>query len=271
MNRLLQIGFQVVGHWLLLEGEPKLQLDRMQDETNVLYAFVVDGEVKYVGKTTLPLKNRMYGYLKPGPTQSTNIKNRANIKSVLERGRIVQILALSDNGLHHYGDFNINLAAGLEDDLIAKLNPEWNGRLLEGYKSVERNSSQAEEPDVIATAVQSEVQHQMRGVSFSGSESIPENCFILKLHKAYFNSGFFNVGVRYQKLFGDDLEEIRISCEDLPHEFTGYINRTANNNRTPRIMGGAPLKRWFHKVSHLDGLVLVEVTSPTSIRFKKYA
>ena len=124
MNRLLHIGFQVVGHWLLLEGEPKLQLDRMQDETNVLYAFVVDGEVKYVGKTTLPLKNRMYGYLKPGPTQSTNIKNRANIKSVLERGRIVQILALSDNGLHHYGDFHINLAAGLEDDLIAKLKPE---------------------------------------------------------------------------------------------------------------------------------------------------
>lgn len=137
MNRLLQIGFQVVGHWMLSEGEPKLQLDRMQDETNVLYAFVVDGEVKYVGKTTQPLRSRMYGYLKPGPTQSTNIKNRANIKSVLEQGRIVQILVLCDNGLHHYGDFHINLAAALEDDLIAKLNPDWNGRLANGSKPVD--------------------------------------------------------------------------------------------------------------------------------------
>lgn len=257
---------------MLSEGEPKLQLDRMQDETNVLYAFVVDGEVKYVGKTTQPLRSRMYGYLKPGPTQSTNIKNRANIKSVLEQGRIVQILVLCDNGLHHYGDFHINLAAALEDDLIAKLNPDWNGRLANGSKPVDCYVSPVQQSKAAIKATQFEGQHnQRRGVSFAASDSLPENCFVLKLHKAYFNSGFFNVSVRYQKLLGEDLEEIRISCEYPSHEFTGYINRTANNNHTPRIMGGAPLKRWFHEVSQLDGLILVEVILPTSVRLKKYA
>jgi hypothetical protein len=33
----------------------------------VLYAFVSSGKVLYVGKTTMPLGKRMYGYQRPGP------------------------------------------------------------------------------------------------------------------------------------------------------------------------------------------------------------
>jgi len=40
----------------------------------------------------------------------------------------VDILAFADNGLLRYANFHINLAAGLEDGLIAELNPEWNGK-----------------------------------------------------------------------------------------------------------------------------------------------
>jgi hypothetical protein len=271
MLRLFEIGFQVVGHWCLSGNEPKLQLTNMQNDQNVIYAFVVDENVMYIGKTTQPLEKRMYGYQRPGPTQSTNIKNRANILEALEKGRDVQILGLRDNGLHHYGSFHINLAAGLEDDLINKLNPEWNGRVrAESARPV--NERKADQQKSVSPETFTEKRFMRRNMdkSLQATIPLPENCFILTLHSAYFNSGFFNVGVRYQHLFGADLEEISISCDGLANEFTGYINRSANTNHTPRIMGGVPLKRWFQEVSELNGHIHVEVISPHSIKMNVF-
>jgi hypothetical protein len=43
-------------------------------------------------------------------------------------GTSVEIHALpdNDNGLLYYGGIHVNLAAGLEDSLIAALKPSWN-------------------------------------------------------------------------------------------------------------------------------------------------
>ena len=127
MNRLLKIGFQLAGHWLLVDGELTLQLVRHASQTNVLYAFCVDGDVKYVGKTTRSLATRMYGYKKPGSSQATNQRNNRSIREHLTNGAAVDIFALPDNGLLHYRDFHVNLAAGLEDCIISTLQPERNG------------------------------------------------------------------------------------------------------------------------------------------------
>ena len=71
MNRLLEIGFQPVGHWKLDGDDIICELTRLINNRNVLYAFVVEGAIKYIGKTTQPLKNRLSGYQNPGPTQSS--------------------------------------------------------------------------------------------------------------------------------------------------------------------------------------------------------
>ena len=55
--------------------------------------------------------------------QSINARNHKNIRALLERGSAVEILALPDNGLLHYGQFHLNLAAALEDDLIRVIDP----------------------------------------------------------------------------------------------------------------------------------------------------
>jgi len=68
----------------------------------------------------------MYGYQNPGPTQSTNIKGNQKIGDLLNDGNQVDIYALPDNGLLHFGVFHINLAAGLEDNIVTTLNPPWN-------------------------------------------------------------------------------------------------------------------------------------------------
>jgi len=126
-QRLEFMGFRKVGAWRHNGGQFKCVLTDQADSENILYAFVSNGVVLYIGKTVQPLKRRMYGYQNPAPTQSTNIKGNRLIKEVLASSATVEIYALPDNGLLYYGGFHVNLAAGLEDNLIKTLEPPWNG------------------------------------------------------------------------------------------------------------------------------------------------
>ena len=103
LERLESMGFKRVGEWRIEVQELTLKLNEHADEQNILYAFVVDGEVVYIGKTVQPLKRRLYGYQRPGPTQSTNNKGNEFIKEKLSSKKLVEIYALPDNGLLSYG------------------------------------------------------------------------------------------------------------------------------------------------------------------------
>ncbi|MCA9060718.1 MAG: GIY-YIG nuclease family protein [Planctomycetaceae bacterium] len=231
MHRLLEIGFQPAGHWVLAEDGIEVQLIRHAKQSNVLYAFICDGDVKYVGKTTRLLSNRLYGYRKPGSTQTTNQRNHRLIREQLAAGVAVDILVLPDNGLLHYGQFHLNLAAGLEDSIIATIQPEWNGTPTR--------------PPVEFTEV-----------------APPVAEFGLILQNTYFRSGFFNVGVDHERFFGGDGEQIDIFCGEQERPILGSINRRANLNSTPRIMGGTRLRDWFQEHSHAMDTVMVSVHTP---------
>ena len=125
-EKLDAMGFRKCGEWHLEEDKLKCILTENATAQKVLYAFISENTVLYIGKTVLSLKKRMYGYQKPGKSQSTNIKGNKLIKEVLVSGSIVEIHALPDNGLLYYGCFHVNLAAGLEDSIIQKLAPKWN-------------------------------------------------------------------------------------------------------------------------------------------------
>jgi hypothetical protein len=126
LKKLLDIGFGKSGDWVLIEEEPYLNVLNNQVDNNILYSFVVDGCPKYIGKTTQGLMKRMRGYQKPGPTQSTNIKNNLLIKKALQLGKVVELYVFPDKGLMKYGEFQVNLSAGLEDNIVLVLSPEWN-------------------------------------------------------------------------------------------------------------------------------------------------
>ncbi len=116
LESLKAIGFSVAGRWRLDGlGGICCELNELAASRNVLYAFSIDGELMYVGKTIQMLRTRMAGYRNPGSTQSTNIKNNSNIRQSLAESKTVDIFVLPDNGLLHYGLFHVNLAAGLED------------------------------------------------------------------------------------------------------------------------------------------------------------
>ena len=125
-EKLNAMGFRKCGEWRLENGKLICSLSDNAAAPNVLYAFISESTVLYIGKTVSSLKKRMYGYQNPGPTQSTNKKGNKFIQGALAEGKVVEIHALPDNGLLYYGGFHVNLAAGLEDSLIAKLKPKWN-------------------------------------------------------------------------------------------------------------------------------------------------
>lgn len=126
LQRLEHIGFRAVGRWALDNGRARCVLAECASAANILYSFVVDGEVMYIGKTTRTLKERLYGYQNPGATQSTNRKGNRFILAALQADREVAVYALPDNGLLHDGGFPVNLAAGLKDSLISTVQPAWN-------------------------------------------------------------------------------------------------------------------------------------------------
>ena len=127
LERLKNMGFRQVGEWAIESDKIKFTLDDAASAQNVLYAFISQETVMYIGKTVQKLKQRMNGYKNPAPTQTTNIKGNRLVSGILSLNQSVEIYALPDNGLLFYGGFHVNLAAGLEDNLIKTLNPPWNG------------------------------------------------------------------------------------------------------------------------------------------------
>jgi len=92
--------------------------------------------------------------------------------------------------------------------------------------------------------------------------------FTLIVEKTYYNSGFFNISVKYEKYFGSNNEDIEILCENNPKSIIGKINRTANKNETPRIMGGKDLRCWFKENSQEMGEIEVEIMNKNKICLK---
>jgi hypothetical protein len=254
MNRLLKIGFINVGHWKLNNDKIKYCLTSHNLEKNVLYCFITDGEIKYIGRTTMVISKRIYGYQNPNPSQTTNFRVNALIKKTLENNEPIDIFILTDNGLLKYGDFKINLSAGLEDTLIYEINPIWN--FSGKNKVVEDENSDSE----IATEIEL---HNFTGKMFNTS-------FDIELGKTYYGQGFFNVKTEFSELFGTDKKIIEIQLGDESENIIkGYINRTANENGTPRIMGGKTLTDWIKNNFTLGELLNVKILSTIAIKITK--
>jgi hypothetical protein len=156
-----------------------------------------------------------------------------------------------DNGLLKYGDYKIGLAAGLEDALIYKISPEWN---FSGKNKLEvENESESE-----------------KLIEFKNEEEVinqKSKTFEVKLGSAYYNQGFFNIPQKYSEDFGADKAIIEIQLGDNSKKIMqGYINRTANKNGTPRIMGGKDLSEWIQKNYKKDDILIGNILTQVSIR-----
>lgn len=269
MHRLLRIGFQSVGYWELHPRKADALVYFMRTAAphpHTLYALVKDGEVKYVGKTSRTLVARMENYMRgpserepdhrrdiPSPkARSTNSRIGRSILEALRAGSMVEIYALPDVELHHYGDFHLNLAAGLEDSIIATLQPEWNGgkkARKDGTEVPVEASPVLPPPDPVGQV-----------------DGRPVKVLSVKMGATYWEKGFFNVGVDGTDALGADGQTVEIYCGDAAEPILGTINRRANPNGTPRIFGGKALRNWIQANLSRDTMMLVDVLTTTAIR-----
>ncbi|WP_206002440.1 GIY-YIG nuclease family protein [Paraburkholderia antibiotica] len=265
MNRLLDIGFQVAGEWLPDNDTVRMSFQRLAGQHNILYAFVCNGEVKYVGVSSQTLRQRMAGYRSPGPKSTTNIRNNRNIRGQLDQGVAVEVYALPDSGLMHIGPFHLNLAAGLEASIITSLRPEWN---IVGNRLMKEQIRDGE-PELVELepAVSSDGSTPGTLSEAQDDGAVPLGAFEFTLQRSYWKDGFFNGGVAAKDLLGAGGEHIEIFFGDEATPINGTINRSSPGNRTPRVHGGRELKWRFQTLPELTPM-LVEVFAPTSIRIR---
>lgn len=131
LTRLLHIGFRYVGEWYLANKKLGFTLLSENDSHHLLFAFVSENEILYIGGITMSFQRLLYSYRKPSATRcSCSILNTL-ISGHLQDGGIIEIYALPDHGLLHVGTSCINIASVLEDSLILDLKPKWNACLRE--------------------------------------------------------------------------------------------------------------------------------------------
>ncbi len=130
---LRRIGMEDAAQWVM-DGKKLKPLGYSASQwrylttfPNSLYAFACGEVVLYIGKTTKTLSKRFIGYCDPGNGRATNWKCHQAIKKLIKDGKTVRILVLPQTIPLKWGDYPINLAAGLEDALVQAFKPAWNG------------------------------------------------------------------------------------------------------------------------------------------------
>ena len=101
---------------------------------NVLYAFVIDSSVRYVGETTAGMASRFNGYRYGNPlVTDTDNRVKLAITQALMDGNEVEIWAgqpVARLILPNGGELEMPASKPLEEHLIALLNPELNVKVI---------------------------------------------------------------------------------------------------------------------------------------------
>ena len=267
IDRLYEVGFQILGTWeLTARRKLALRLTPDNDSTRTrltsgpaLYAFISGTDILYLGKTSLSLVARFGGYKNPGARQQTNIKCSKHIIDFISSERRVDVLSLSGVTQLRWGEFELNIAAGLEDSLIAQLSPQWNGRT--GH-SIMTESEQIERESLNIHHISDEAPASGK----VGADVKATGTFTIKLGETYYQDGIINPGVKVKHLLGGHDEEIwlRLGRDDSKGVQT-TINRKAVASDSPRLKARKEVAAWFQKNFKLGDTVTGIIISPHQI------
>ena len=146
VKEILQIGMEDAAQWmpdgkkLKHVGNSPAHWRYLTAIPNSLYAFACDGVVLFIGKTNKTLSKRFAGYCDPSSPRATDKRLNLAIMKLIRQKKNVRILVLTPTVPLNWGDYPINLAAGLEDSLVEAFKPEWNkikGRILSETQALE--------------------------------------------------------------------------------------------------------------------------------------
>jgi hypothetical protein len=247
MKKLEELKLIPIGFW-------EIQVDKLMyvveneihlNNPNSLYTFVVNEPqneyIAYIGKTTQTLGSRFYGYCR-GNGKSTNNKVHHKIKEQLNLNNTVNIWALLDDSPLSWGIYNINLAAGLEDALISKIKPIWNGS---------KTSSETLEEDTLLK---------------DNEEIYPLEEKIL-LEQTYYNKGSVNISTKNSQFLGKQGEEILIYLGDAEKPIISKIDRNAKENGSIRISTNLrPIREYYQSKYYIGNFALIRIIGRNQIQ-----
>jgi len=201
------MGFTRVGEWRLGQN---LTFELNQDsayKTEVLYAFVSDKNVLYVGKTDKTLRERMGNYKagkEEGKGGSTNKIIRKNITNHLLNGQQVNIYLLANVEIDYKGH-KVSISSGLEPALIKLLDPDtrWNARHTGKNRKSLKQSSDIKIHSELLQSIKNEFRDDHSSFCTLGTEYFNKGVFA-------FNSNFNPAllpqvsGVKVKFKFQDD-------------------------------------------------------------------
>lgn len=126
VDLIVKSGFRRLGSWeVSAEGNLIHNLD-LPTRSGV-YAFAIDGIVKYVGLASTSLRQRLGFYRTPGASQATNIRLNAKILTHITKGVCVEVL-VSEPPDFEWNGLKVQGAQGLEAGLISTFDLPWNVR-----------------------------------------------------------------------------------------------------------------------------------------------
>lgn len=268
---LLNIGFVDIGRWMpkgdaityQLDGENASANEALLDSKNALYAFVKGHDVHYIGKTSRSIRKRYVGYCRPGQRQATNRRCHNNIKMAIADDYDIRIFVFVPITHLRYSDFEINLAAGLEDELIRQFNPLWNGK-NKGQPISE--SAEREEAEIVQTDADAGGTKDIPPAPKASLSAAPVP-FTVHLGPTYYKNGFLNPGVEASRFLGKNGEMIQVLLGDASNTVDSKINRTANRTGAVRVVGGnQQIARWFQENFEQGDTVQGEVLGPYEIQ-----
>jgi excinuclease UvrABC nuclease subunit len=123
-SQLLDAGFVRIGWWTSI-SDAAFALDSIAPREPGVYAFVVDGVIRYVGLTQRGLRGRMAHYVRGHSRQRTSARVKELILAALRAGSSIEILVAMPAAMEWNG-LPVLTAPGLEAGLIRSIRPEWN-------------------------------------------------------------------------------------------------------------------------------------------------
>ena len=124
IQRLMDAGFVLLGDCSLMD-ENGFSYSAVAPATAGVYAFAVDGWIKYVGLTRNTLRVRLGHYIRGHKGQKTSAHIKGRILEKLHEGLSVQVLVATPPNFEWNG-LPVDGAPGLETGLIRLIQPEWN-------------------------------------------------------------------------------------------------------------------------------------------------
>lgn len=124
VQRLLDAGFQLLGD-CSLSGEDAFSYSVQAPAEAGVYAFAVDGWIRYVGLTRGALRTRLGHYVRGHKGQKTSAHIKARILETLRTGQRVEVLVAIPPAFEWNG-LPVDGATGLETGLIRLIKPTWN-------------------------------------------------------------------------------------------------------------------------------------------------